>query len=97
MLFSNKDIFKIITPILIQQILSIAIGMVDSVMVSSVGESAVSGVSLVNTINVLAINFFSALAGGGAIVMAQIIGQKDKDLAKFIYNTLMRYVVEKDL
>ena len=82
MLFSNKDIFKIITPILIQQILSIAIGMVDSVMVSSVGESAVSGVSLVNTINVLAVNFFSALAGGGAIVMAQIIGQKDKDLAK---------------
>ena len=82
MLFSNKDVFKIITPILIQQILSIAIGMVDSVMVSTVGESAVSGVSLVHTINVLAINFFAALAGGGAIVMAQLIGKQDLALAK---------------
>ncbi len=82
MLFSNKDIFKIITPILIQQLLSILIGMVDSVMVSSVGESAVSGVSLVDTVNVLAINFFSALAAGGAIVMAQLIGQKEEKLAK---------------
>lgn len=82
MLFSNKDIFKIITPILIQQLLAIAIGMVDSVMVSSVGESAVSGVSLVNTINVLFLNFFGALSGGGAIVIAQLIGKKDLTTAK---------------
>ena len=82
MLFSNKDIFKIITPILVEMLLSIAIGMVDSVMVSSVGESAVSGVSLVNTINVLLLNFLTAMTVGGAIVMAQLIGRKDNDLAK---------------
>ena len=82
LLFSNKDLFKIIWPIFIENLLSIAIGMVDSVMVSSVGESAVSGVSLVNTINVLLLNFLTALGGGGAIIMAQFLGKKDVSVAK---------------
>ena len=82
LLFSNKDLFKIIWPIFIEHLLSIAIGMVDSVMVSSVGESAVSGVSLVNTINVLLLNFLTALGGGGAIIMAQFLGKKDVSVAK---------------
>ena len=82
MLFNNKDIFKIIFPILIEQILAITIGMLDSVMVSVVGENAVSGVSLVSSINVLFINFFTAMATGGAIVIAQLLGRKDESEAK---------------
>ena len=46
-------------------------------MVSNVGSAAISAVSLVDSINVLVIQAFSALAAGGAIVCAQYIGQKN--------------------
>ncbi len=50
-------------------------------MVSSVGEAAVSGVSLVDMLNVLIINIFSALATGGAVVVAQLLGARDRNRA----------------
>lgn len=81
MLFSRKDLRKLIIPLVIEQILAVTIGMADTVMVSSVGEAAVSGISLVDTINVLLINIFSALATGGAVVAAQYMGRKDHDNA----------------
>ncbi len=55
-LFSNKDLKKLIIPLVIEQILSITVGMADTIMVASVGEAAVSGVSLVDNINILIIN-----------------------------------------
>ena len=77
MLFSKRDLSKIIIPLLIEQTLAITIGMIDSVMVSSAGEAAVSGVSLVDTVNLLLIYLFSALAGGGAVIISQLLGRKD--------------------
>ena len=50
-------------------------------MVSSAGEAATSGVSLVDIINVLIINIFAAVATGGAVVTSQFLGQKRKDKA----------------
>ena len=82
MLFSKKSLFKIIFPLILQQIFTVTIGMVDSLMVSSAGEAAVSGVSLVSSLDLLLIYCFSALASGGAIVTAQFIGRGDTDLAK---------------
>ncbi len=81
MLFSKRGMFKIIFPLIIQQALAVTIGMADSMMVASAGEAAVSGVSLVNTLDLLLIYTFSALASGGAIVVSQFIGKKDIDLA----------------
>src|SRR5699024_11017550 len=76
-MFSRKDLQRLIISLLVEQFLSITIGMADTVMVSVCGEAAVSGVSLVDAINILMINIFSALATGGAIVSSQYIGRED--------------------
>lgn len=83
MLFSNKDLKKLIIPLVIEQLLVIMVGFADTVMVSSVGEAAVSAVSLVDGINILLINIFAALGTGGAVVAAQFIGQGSVEKAKY--------------
>lgn len=79
MLYSNRDLKKLIVPLLVEQVLAIAVGMADTIMVSAAGEAAVSGVSLVDTVNILLINIFSALATGGAVVAGHFLGKKKKE------------------
>ena len=76
-MFSNKDLRKLIIPLVIEQLLAVTIGMADTVMVSSCGEAAVSGISLVDSINFLLITLFSSLATGGAVIASQYIGRGD--------------------
>lgn len=79
-MFTNKELKKLIIPLIIEQFLAVTVGMVDVMMVSSVGEAAISGVSLVDMINNLINAVFAALATGGAVVTAQYIGaKKNKD------------------
>lgn len=78
MLFSNKDLRKLIVPLIMEQALAITVGMVDTMMVSSVGEAAVSGVSLVDMVNNLIFNILAALSTGGAVVASQYIGAGKK-------------------
>jgi len=79
MIFTKKDIFKILIPLVIEQFLTVSIGMIDSMMVSSAGEAAISGVSLVDTLNLLLVYIFSALSSGGAVVISQFLGKKDNE------------------
>ncbi len=44
MLFTNKDIRKLIIPLIIEQFLTVLVGMADTIMVSQVGEAAISAV-----------------------------------------------------
>jgi len=81
MLFSKQDLKRLIIPLVIEQALAMTVGMFDTIMVSSVGEAAVSGVSLVDMVNVLLINLFAALATGGAVVASQFIGSRDRKSA----------------
>lgn len=80
-LFTNKQLSKLLVPLVIEQLLAITVGLADSIMVSSVGESAVSAVSLVDSIMILLINIFAALATGGAVIAGQYIGKKKLDKA----------------
>lgn len=80
-MFSNSNLKRLIRPLILEQILAVTVGMADVIMVSSVGAAAVSGISLVDTINVLLISLFSALATGGAIVGSQFLGNKDHSKA----------------
>ncbi len=81
-LFSNRRLAKIFIPLLFEQYLAIMVGLADTVMVSSVGEDAVSGVSLVNNLSAVMLNLFTALAAGGGIVTSQFIGAKRSDDAQ---------------
>ena len=81
MLFSNKDLRKLIIPLVLEQTLAITVGMADTMMISSVGEAAVSGVSLVDMLNNLIISVLAALATGGAVVTSQYIGAGKKEEA----------------
>ena len=73
-LFSKKDLRKLIIPLILEQTLAITVGMADTMMISSAGEAAVSGVSLVDMFNNLIISVLAALATGGAVVTSQCIG-----------------------
>ncbi|MFV0394443.1 MAG: MATE family efflux transporter [Coprobacillaceae bacterium] len=78
-IFSNIDLKLLIVPLIIEQLLTLLVGIVDTLMVSYAGEAAVSGVSLVNQLNNVFIMIFAALASGGAVVASQYIGNKDKE------------------
>lgn len=77
-IFSNRDLRILLVPLVVEQILNSLMGTADSMMVSNVGSAAISAVSLVDSINILVIQAFYALAAGGTIVCSQYIGQKDK-------------------
>lgn len=81
MLYTGRELKKLILPLVLEQFLAILVGMVDTVMISSVGEAAVSGVSLVDNINILVINITAAMATGGAVVAGHFLGQKDSENA----------------
>lgn len=77
-MFSKKQLQKLIFPLIVEQVLAITVGMVDTMMISYAGESAISGVSLVDMINVLLINIFAAVATGGAVVVSQYLGHGNR-------------------
>ena len=81
LLFSGNDLKKLIIPLVFEQTLAITVGMADTMMIASAGEAAVSGVSLVDMINMLIFSVLSALATGGAVVTSQFIGAKQREQA----------------
>lgn len=80
-MFDRKQLIKLIVPMVIEQLLAVTVGMADMIMVSGAGEEAVSGISLVNSINVLLIMVFAAMASGGSVVVAQLLGSGDRERA----------------
>ena len=88
MLFSQDALKKLLWPLIIEQFLAVAMGMADTVMVASCGEAAVSGISLVDSICVLLIGLFTAMASGGAVVAAQYMGRGDKEMVGRASNQL---------
>ena len=81
-LFTNKQLVSIILPLICEQLLSLVVGMADSMMVSTVGDAAISGVSLVDAISGLMIYIFSAMGTGGAAVAGQYMGMRDGEKAR---------------
>lgn len=95
--FSNADLRKLIIPLVIDQFLQAFVGLADSIMVASVGEAAVSGVSLIDTIMVLILNIFTALATGGAVIAGQFLGKKRGEMACKSTNQLISFTLKASL
>jgi len=93
MLFSKDDLRRLLIPLMLEQLLAVSIGMMDTMMVSTCGESAVSGISLVDSIGILFIQLFSALATGGAVVAAQYLGRREKAQASMAAKQLFYTVL----
>ncbi|MDR0410499.1 MAG: MATE family efflux transporter [Treponema sp.] len=87
--WNDCALWRLLWPLIAEQVLSVTIGVVDTVMVMSVGESAVSGVSIVDAVNMLLIIAFSALATGGSVVVSQFIGRRDEIRARLSAKQLM--------
>lgn len=73
-LFTNKELMLLLLPLIVEQLLTSLMGTVDTVMVSNVSSEAISAVSLVDSINILVIQAFNALAAGGTILCSQYLG-----------------------
>lgn len=89
MLFSKKEVNRIVYPLIAQQVLSITSSIINSIMISTAGEAAISGVSLVSTLDLLLTYLFTALASGGAVVISQLLGKKDTETSKSASNQLL--------
>ncbi len=89
LMFSNQDLWKLLFPLFLENMLTSFMGMADSMMVTRVGPAAISAVSLTDSINTLVIQLFQALAVGGAIVCSQYIGseqhKKANDAARQLF------------
>lgn len=88
-LFTNRSLFTMLLPIVLDALLCIVAGLLDSAMVSSSGEAAVSGVSLVDSINNTFITLFTSLGAGGTVITAQYIGSRDYVQARVSANHLV--------
>lgn len=73
----HKNIYKIALPIMFEQVFVISLGMINTMMAGHIGKEAVSAIGMVDSLNNIFIAFFSALAVGGTVVVAQFIGQQN--------------------
>ena len=80
-MFPNKNLYRLVMPLVIEQAALVIVGLVDAVMLSSIDHDAFSAISLVDMINNLISQIFMAIGAGGAIVAAQYIGKKDRKSA----------------
>ncbi len=88
-MFSNKQLGRLILPLLVEQLLVMLVGMADTIMVSAAGEAAISGVSIVNDVNNLIIAILTAIAGGGSVIVTQYLGNQDRENTKLSASQLI--------
>ena len=77
-MFTNKDLRKLLIPLIIEQVLTSFMGTIDTMMVSNIGAAAVSGVSCVDSVNKLVLFLFTSISTGGCIICAQFLGRSER-------------------
>lgn len=92
-LFPSKKIWNLLLPLVAESILLSLMGMMDTLMVTSAGEAAVSAVSLVNQLNNMIVQLFSALSVGGSVVVSQLVGARQTHEARQCARQLMQSIM----
>ena len=92
-LFSAAALRRLLIPSVLEQLLVVTVGVADTVMVSSVGEAAVSALSLVDAVNIMLFQLFVALCTGGAVVISQYLGRKDLHSARRASGQLVYFIM----
>ena len=82
-LYSNRDLFNLIGPLIMERDLVLTVGVADGMMVAYLGEASVSAVSMVNLLNVFLHNIFLAISVGGVVTASQCLGAKDRPQALY--------------
>ena len=77
-MYTKEQLRRLLIPLMFEQVLTALMGSVDTIMVTNIGSAAISAVSLVDSLNILIINIFAAMATGGAIICAQYLGSNQK-------------------
>ena len=78
-LFDNKKLAALLIPLAVDQLLNSFMGTVDTLVVSNLGSAAISAVSLVDSINILIVQAFFALASGGTDVEKRSMHRRQQD------------------
>ncbi len=77
--------FTIALPVALQQLISLAVVMLDNVMVGSLGDISLSAVSQANQVTVFFTFFVRGISGGAALLISQYWGKKDTGRIKQIF------------
>lgn len=80
-MYTKEQLRRLLIPLMFEQVLTALMGSVDTIMVTNIGSAAISAVSLVDSLNILIINIFAAMATGGAIICAQYLESNQKEKA----------------
>lgn len=81
LLFDNRKLAALLIPLALDQLLNSFMGSVDTFVVSNLGSAAISAVSLVDSINMLIVQAFFALASGGTVVCSHYLGLRNREHA----------------
>ena len=77
-MYTKEQLRRLLIPLMFEQVLNALMRSVDTIMVTNIGSTAISAVSLVDSLNILIINILAAMATGGAIICAQHLGSDQK-------------------
>lgn len=86
-----SQIFKLVLPIVIQNLLSAAVSSADVVMLNYVGQSAISAVSLASQYASVLFMVFYGLGTGATMLCAQYYGKGDMQAIQVIEGIALRF------
>ncbi len=79
-MYSPKTFLTLYLPLLAEQGMATLIGIIAMLMVGYAGDVALSAIGIVNTINIVVMSAFTALASGATAVISQLLGaEKEKE------------------
>ncbi len=85
-----KKIYQLVTPIVIQNLLSAAVGSADVIMLNYVGQSAISAVSLATQYTTILFMFYYGLGTGATMLCAQYYGKGEYEPIRIIQGFALR-------